>query len=161
MNILILCTGNSARSILGEALFNARGAGAVSAHSAGSKPKGAPHPGALAVLEKNGLPTDGLRSKSWLEFETADAPVMDAVITVCDSAASEPCPVWPGAPARAHWGLPDPADASGEAAIRAAFDETFQALDRRITAALKAGLAEADPAERTAILKRVHEEAAA
>ncbi|MEQ8404850.1 MAG: arsenate reductase ArsC [Oceanicaulis sp.] len=156
MNILILCTGNSARSILGEALFNARGAGAVSAYSAGSKPKGAPHPGALAVLEKNGLSTDGLRSKTWLEFEAEGAPVMEAVITVCDNAASEPCPVWPGAPARAHWGLPDPAEAS-EAAARAAFEETFRALDRRVQAALEAGLVEAGPAERSAILRRAHE----
>ncbi|MGJ3231917.1 MAG: arsenate reductase ArsC [Oceanicaulis sp.] len=157
MNILILCTGNSARSILGEALFNARGAGAVTAYSAGSQPKGAPHPGALDVLSRNGLPVEGLRSKSWLEFETEHAPVMDAVITVCDNAASEPCPVWPGAPARAHWGLPDPADAQGEAEIAAAFDKTFRALDARIRAALKSGLVDAAPAARSAILQRVHE----
>ncbi|MFP4517999.1 MAG: arsenate reductase ArsC [Oceanicaulis sp.] len=159
MNILILCTGNSARSILGEALFNARGAGAVTAYSAGSKPKDAPHAGAIAVLQRNGITTEGLRSKSWVEFEAEDAPVMDAVITVCDNAASEPCPVWPGAPARAHWGLPDPADATGAEQIRGAFDDTFKALDARITAALKAGLASAGPAGRSAILQRVHDQA--
>jgi protein-tyrosine-phosphatase len=159
MNILILCTGNSARSILGEALFNAHGAGAVTAYSAGSAPKGAPHPGAIAVLERHGLSTLGLRSKSWLEFEAAGAPVMDAVITVCDNAASEPCPIWPGAPARAHWGLPDPADAAGEPAIGAAFDAAFEALNVRIRFALEAGLVAASPAERSAILQRAHGEA--
>lgn len=161
MNILILCTGNSARSILGEAIFNARGDGAVRAFSAGSKPKGAPHAGALAVLQRRGLSTEGLRSKSWLEFESEGAPVMDAVITVCDNAASEPCPIWPGAPARAHWGLSDPADAEGAEAIRTAFEATFEAIDVRVRAALKAGLVDAEPAERSAILQRVHDEAPA
>jgi protein-tyrosine-phosphatase len=159
MNLLILCTGNSARSILGEALFNAHGAGAVTAYSAGSAPKGAPHPGAIAVLERHGLPTRGLRSKSWLEFEAVGAPVMDGVITVCDNAASEPCPIWPGAPARAHWGLPDPADAEDEPAISAAFNAAFEALDARIRFALEAGLVAASPAGRSAILQRAHGEA--
>ena len=158
MNLLILCTGNSARSILGEALFNAHGGG-VTAYSAGSSPKGKPHPGAIAVLERHGLPTRGLRSKSWLEFEAAGAPVMDAVITVCDNAASEPCPIWPGAPARAHWGLPDPASATVEPAISAAFNAAFQALDARIRSAFEAGLIAASPAERSAILQRAHAEA--
>lgn len=156
MRILILCTGNSARSILAEALFNARSNGAVTAYSAGSKPKDAPHAGAIAVLQRRGLSTEGLRSKSWVEFEGDDAPVMDAVITVCDSAASEPCPVWPGAPSRAHWGLPDPAGAQGDD-VRPAFEATFDALDVRIRAALEAGLVEAGPAERSAILKQAHE----
>ena len=160
MNILILCTGNSARSILAEALFNARSGGAVTAYSAGSNPKGSPHPGAIAVLERHGLSTKGLRSKSWLEFEADGAPVMDAVITVCDNAAAEPCPVWPGAPARAHWGLPDPADAEGEPAISAAFNTAFEALNARICIALAAGLVQASPAARTTILQRVHDEAA-
>ncbi|MGX6649112.1 arsenate reductase ArsC [Maricaulaceae bacterium MS644] len=160
MNILILCTGNSARSILGEALFNARSGGGVTAYSAGSSPKGAPHPGAIAVLERHDLSTKGLRSKSWLEFEADGAPVMDAVITVCDNAAAEPCPVWPGAPARAHWGLSDPAGAQGEPAIRAAFDAAFEALDARVRFALEAGLVKADPAKRSAILQRAHDEAA-
>lgn len=159
MNILILCTGNSARSILAEALFNARGAGVVTAYSAGSSPKGVPHPGAIAVLESHDLPTQGLRSKSWLEFEADGAPVMDAVITVCDNAAAEPCPVWPGAPARAHWGLPDPADAQGEPATRLAFNTVFEALDARIRVALAAGLVQASPAARSTILQRAHEEA--
>lgn len=159
MNLLVLCTGNSARSILAEALFNERSAGAVTAYSAGSSPKGAPHPGAITVLERHGLSTHGLRSKSWLEFEAKGAPVMDAVITVCDNAAAEPCPVWPGAPARAHWGLPDPAGAVGEPAISAAFNAAFEALDARIRFALDAGLVQASPATRSAILHRAHAEA--
>lgn len=160
MNILILCTGNSARSILAEALFNARSGGAVTAYSAGSNPKGSPHPGAIAVLERHDLPTQDLRSKSWLEFEADGAPVMDAVITVCDNAAAEPCPVWPGAPARAHWGLPDPADAEGELNVRSAFNAAFKALDARIRFALAAGLLQASPAQASAILQRAHDEAA-
>lgn len=158
MNILILCTGNSARSILAEALFNARSGGAVTAYSAGSNPKGSPHPGAIAVLERHGLSTKGLRSKSWLEFEADGAPVMDAVITVCDNAAAEPCPVWPGAPARAHWGLPDPADADGEPATSAAFNAAFEALDTRVRFALGAGLLQASPQARSTILQRAHDE---
>lgn len=131
------------------------------AFSAGSKPSCEPHPGALAALARHGLADDGLRSKSWLEFEAGEAPVMDAVITVCDSAASEPCPVWPGAPARAHWGLPDPAAAQGEAESLAAFEAIFAALDARVRTALGAGLVDAPPAKRAAILKRAHDGAPA
>ncbi len=157
VNILILCTGNSARSILGEALFNARSGGRVRAFSAGSKPAGAPNPYALETLERHGVPSDGARSKSWDEFDGEDAPRMDAVITVCDSAASETCPVWPGAPVRAHWGLPDPAGIEDPDRARAAFEATYQALAAAVDAvlasedwqaggpALKAALEQAKP----------------
>ncbi len=136
LNILILCTGNSARSILAEALFNTRSDGRVRAFSAGSRPAGAVNPNALTLLADRGINTDGLHSKSWDVFEGPNAPVMDAVITVCDSAASEACPVWPGAPVRAHWGLPDPAAVEDAAEARAAFERTFQTLDARISAVL-------------------------
>lgn len=156
MNILILCTGNSARSILGEALFTARSNGQIQGYSAGSNPTGTPNPYALETLQRHGIDTGFARSKSWDEFNAADAPVMDAVITVCDSAASETCPVWPGAPVRAHWGLPDPAAITEPDAARKAFEATFQALDRRVTAALNAGLLSATPEARTDILHDVH-----
>lgn len=132
INILILCTGNSARSILAEALFNARGQGRVRAWSAGSKPAGAPNSYALELLRREGHDISALRSKSWDEFEEQGAASMDAVITVCDSAASEPCPVFPGAPVRAHWGLADPAGLSDPAEARAAFEQTYRALAARI-----------------------------
>ncbi|MDJ0630362.1 MAG: arsenate reductase ArsC [Rhodobacter sp.] len=112
MNILVLCTGNSARSILLESLLNRHGEGRVRAWSAGSKPSGKVHPESLKLLAARGYPTEGLRSKSWDEFGTDDAPEMDAVITVCGSAADETCPIWPGAPVRAHWGVEDPAAAA-------------------------------------------------
>ncbi|HEX7964637.1 MAG TPA: arsenate reductase ArsC [Gammaproteobacteria bacterium] len=133
MNVLILCTGNSARSILAEALLNARGAGRIQAYSAGSHPRGEVHPLALAVLRTCELDTAGLRSKSWDEFTGEAAPRMDVVITVCDQAAAEPCPLWPGAPVRVHWGLPDPASvAGGEAERLAAFAQAFTFLERRV-----------------------------
>jgi len=138
LNILVLCTGNSARSILAEALLNARGKGRIRAYSAGSSPTGSPNPLALATLASNDLPADGYRSKSWDEFARTDAPELDAVITVCDSAAAEVCPVWPGAPVRAHWGLPDPAGIDDFDAARQAFADTFRALDARILALLSA-----------------------
>jgi arsenate reductase len=138
VNILILCTGNSARSILGEALFTARSNGRITGFSAGSQPAGRPNPYAIETLERHGLPTQGARSKSWDEFDAPGAPIMDAVITVCDSAASETCPVWPGAPVRAHWGLPDPAGIDDPDAARAAFEDTYQKLAAAVDAVLAA-----------------------
>lgn len=152
MNILALCTGNSARSILLEALLNARGAGRVRAFSAGSHPAGGVHPLALAVLVAANLPVAGLRSKSWDEFAVPGAPAMDAVITVCDAAAATPCPYWPGAPVRAHWGLPDPA-AALPAAQPAAFAETLAALDARVMDFLAALPENADRAALAAALR--------
>jgi len=130
-NVLFLCTGNSARSILAEAVLNAEGKGRFRAYSAGSFPKGAVHPMALALLEQMGFPTTGLRSKSWDEF--ARGPELDFVFTVCDNAAGEICPVWPGHPVTAHWGMPDPAAAEGSAAEKMqAFRETLRMLTNRI-----------------------------
>lgn len=136
-HILILCTGNSARSILAEAAFNHLGGGRVRAQSAGSRPTGKPHPLALGLVAGKGIDTGFARSKSWDEFAGPLAPRMDLVITVCDSAAAEDCPFWPGAPLRAHWGLPDPAAVSGSDAERAAaFARTWSALERRVRAFL-------------------------
>ena len=132
-NVLFLCTGNSARSILGEALLNHWAKGRFRAYSAGSFPKGAVHPMALELLRSMKLPIAGLRSKSWNEFAGADAPVMDFVITVCDNAANEVCPIWPGQPITAHWGIPDPAAVEGGDAERmAAFRDAYRRLDARI-----------------------------
>jgi protein-tyrosine-phosphatase len=130
---LFLCTGNSARSIMAEALLNHWGRGEFRAYSAGTHPKGAVHPVALELLRHMSLPTEGLRSKSWDEFTTPDAPVLDFVFTVCDVAAGESCPIWPGNPLTAHWGVPDPALVSGsDAEIWAAFRDVFHALERHI-----------------------------
>ena len=133
-NVLFLCTGNSARSIMAEALMNLKGAPNFKAYSAGSHPSGAVRPEALRQLETAHMPTDGLRSKSWDEFAKPGAPVMDFVFTVCDNAANEVCPVWPGQPMTAHWGIPDPAAVKGtEEQVRKAFREAFFLLDRRIS----------------------------
>jgi arsenate reductase len=132
-HVLFLCTGNSARSILAEALINHWGGGRFRGFSAGSHPKGTVHPVALALLERMGLPTEGLRSKSWEEFAVTGAAPLDFVFTVCDNAAGEACPYWPGQPMTAHWGLPDPAAVTGtEAQQWAAFRAVFQALETRI-----------------------------
>ena len=132
-NVLFLCTGNSARSILGEALLKHWGRGRFNTFSAGSFPKGEVNPMALELLRSFKLPTDGLRSKSWNEFAKPDAPVMDFVITVCDQAANEVCPIWPGQPITAHWGVPDPAAVQGSEAERmAAFKDAYRRLDARI-----------------------------
>jgi arsenate reductase len=132
-NVLFLCTGNSARSILAESILRKDGAGRFQAFSAGSTPKGAVHPLALRTLESMGYPFDGMRSKSWLEFAAPDAPVMDFVFTVCDNAAGEACPVWPGQPMTAHWGIEDPAAAEGtELEKQAAFITAFRYLRNRI-----------------------------
>lgn len=137
LNLLVLCTGNSARSILGEALFNHLGQGRVRAFSAGSKPSGTVNPLALETLEKHGVPvpTDA-RSKSWDEFAAVGAPPLDYIITVCASAAGESCPIWPGHPATAHWGVDDPAHVEPLAARCAAFEVAYQALEKRIRAFL-------------------------
>lgn len=132
-NVLFLCTGNSARSILAESLINHWSHGRFRGYSAGSFPKGRVHPQAIKLLQSLGLPSEGLRSKSWDEFARPGAPVMDFVFTVCDQAAGEVCPVWPGNPLTAHWGVPDPAAVEGpEAAQVQAFREIFRMLDRRI-----------------------------
>jgi len=131
--VLFVCTGNSARSIMAEALLNQRGLGRFRAFSAGSHPTGRVNPLAIAVLEEAGLPTGELRSKSWDEFARPEAPSLDFVFTVCDSAAGEACPVWPGKPVTAHWGMPDPAAAPGDDQARLkAFRGTYLALDWRI-----------------------------
>ncbi len=156
--VLVLCTGNSARSILAEALFKAQGAGRLAAFSAGSKPKRTPHPGALRLLARKGIDTAAFRSKSWSEFTGAAAPAIDLVITVCGNAAGEACPVFPGTALRAHWGLPDPADVSGsEAAIDAAFAETWRLLDLRVRAMLALDLAALDRAGAQTALDRIGE----
>jgi arsenate reductase (thioredoxin) len=130
---LFLCTGNSARSIMAEAILNHKGRGAFSAFSAGSHPSGTPRPEALRQIESAGMSTQGLRSKSWDEFSAPAAPRMDFVFTVCDNAANEVCPYWPGQPLTAHWGIPDPAAAQGTPEeIARAFREAFVVLDRRI-----------------------------
>lgn len=132
MNILILCTGNSARSILLESILTHRSGGRIHAYSAGSNPSGKVHPQSLVLLAEEGFPTDGLSSQSWDDFAAEDAPVMDAVITVCGSAAGETCPIWPGAPVRSHWGVEDPAAADErdwEPAFRTAFDRLHKRAD--------------------------------
>ncbi len=132
-NVLFLCTGNSARSILAESILRKDGGDRFRAFSAGSTPKGAVHPLALRVLEKLDYPTDDMRSKSWTEFAVAGAPAMDFVFTVCDNAAGEACPIWPGQPMTAHWGIEDPAAAEGtEIAREAAFMKAFRYLKNRI-----------------------------
>lgn len=139
-NALVLCTANSARSVLGEALLRHLGEGRFQAFSAGSTPRGSVNPDALSCLERHGLPTDGFRSKSWEEFAGPDAPKMDLIVTVCDSAAGEACPVWPGHPLVVHWGIPDPAGVEGDDETRAAaFDLAFARLERRIEAMLALG----------------------
>ena len=131
--VLFLCTGNSARSIMAEAILNHKGKGRFSAYSAGSHPSGQPRPEALHQIESAGLSTTALRSKSWDEFSVPDAPKLDFVFTVCDDAAKEQCPFWPGQPMTAHWGIADPAGIKGTPEeIARAFRDAFTVLDRRI-----------------------------
>ncbi len=144
-NVLFLCTGNSARSIMAEGLMNAKGKPRFTAYSAGSHPSGTVRPEALRQLEAVHIPTTGFRSKSWDEFAKPDAPKMDFVFTVCDNAAHEVCPIWPGQPMTAHWGVPDPAAVRGtEKEIKQAFRDAFLTLERRISLFLCLPLATID-----------------
>ncbi|WP_137700504.1 arsenate reductase ArsC [Marimonas lutisalis] len=156
MNILVLCTGNSARSILLEALLNRLGNGRVTAFSAGSQPAGAVHPQSLKLLGEKGYDLSGLRSKSWDEFAGPDAPKMDAVITVCASAAGETCPIWPGVPVRAHWGVDDPA-AAQEPEWQDAFDRAYGILERRAQALLDLPVEDMEAGELKLHLDRIGE----
>ncbi len=144
-NVLFLCTGNSARSIMAEGLMNAKGKSRFTAYSAGSQPSGAVRPEALRQLEAAHNPTTGFRSKSWDEFAKPDVPKMDFVFTVCDNAANEVCPIWPGQPMTAHWGVPDPAAVRGtEQEIKRAYRDAFLTLERRISLFLCLPLATID-----------------
>ena len=144
-NVLFLCTGNSARSIMAEVLLNAMGKGRFRAYSAGSHPKGQVHPLALELIRKNRLPTHGLRSKDWGEFAQPGVPAMDFVFTVCDHAAAELCPVWPGQPMTAHWGIPDPAAFEGpEEEKRRAFFTAYSQLTQRLSIFVSLPLARLD-----------------
>ncbi|HWA64178.1 MAG TPA: arsenate reductase ArsC [Caulobacteraceae bacterium] len=155
MNVLFLCTGNSARSILAEAILNREGRGRFRAWSAGSHPKGEVHPQAIALLQSLNYVTDGMRSKSWDEFAKPGAPEFDFVFTVCDDAAAEVCPVWPGQPITAHWGLPDPAAATGSPAeIALAFADAYRMLSNRISLFCNLPLSSLD---RLALKKRLDE----
>ena len=153
MNVLFLCTGNSARSILAEAYLNMAGKGRFAAYSAGSKPAGQVNPFALELLNKNRIDTTGVRSKNWDEFAKPDAPKMDFVFTVCDNAAAEPCPYWPGQPMTAHWGVPDPAAVEGSDEVRRrAFLVAFKTLSTRINLFLNLPLEKLD---RIAVTRRL------
>ncbi|MEQ9176634.1 MAG: arsenate reductase ArsC [Roseovarius indicus] len=144
-NVLFLCTGNSARSLMAEAIIEREGLGKFRGFSAGSQPKDAPHPRTIALLQHLNHDTSQIRSKSWEEFATPDAPQMDFVFTVCDQAASEPCPIWPGQPMSAHWGVPDPAAATGtEAEIAFAFSDAYRMLRNRISIFVNLPMAQLD-----------------
>ena len=153
-NILVLCTGNSARSILGEALLNRLGAGRVKAFSAGSDPKPSPHPAALCLLEAEGYDVSGFASKKWDVFAGEDAPRMDVVITVCDNAAGEACPIWPGAPVSAHWGIGDPAAIEGEEQAEA-FRSAYRQLGQRVESLLALPFEEMAPGQLKAALNEI------
>ena len=162
-HVLILCTGNSARSVLGEMLFNHLGAGRVRAWSAGSRPAGQVNPVALETLARHGVLAEGARSKSWEEFgpdaagaDGASPPKFDFIFTVCDNAASEPCPIWPGHPTTAHWGIPDPAHVEPLEARRAAFEDAYQALHQRISTFLALPLETMSRDEVLAAARRIH-----
>lgn len=159
-NVLFLCTGNSARSIIGEVLMNHCARGRFKAYSAGSQPKGEVHPMALKVLSGFGYPTDGLRSKSWEEFTGADAPTFDFIFTVCDNAAGETCPVWLGQPMTAHWGIEDPAAVEGEDQ-QAAFVQALRYLLRRIELFMALPLETLDRMATERQLKQIGREAGA
>ncbi|MDD3484841.1 arsenate reductase ArsC [Azovibrio restrictus] len=158
INILVLCTGNSARSILGEALFNHLGQGRIRAFSAGSQPAGQVNPVALEILAKHGIALPEARSKSWNEFAAPGAPVIDYIFTVCASAAGETCPIWPGHPTTAHWGIADPAHVEPLAARQAAFERAYQLLRQRVEAFLQLPLETMSAAEIKAAAQRIHQE---
>ena len=163
LNVLVLCTGNSARSILGEALFNHLGnketPGRIRAFSAGSQPSGKVNPVALDTLAKHGIPLPEARSKSWDEFAVAGAPQIDFIFTVCASAAGETCPIWLGHPTTAHWGIPDPAHVEPLEARREAFEVAYGQLERRIKAFLALSLEAMSADEIKAAAKMIHEAA--
>jgi arsenate reductase len=158
-NVLVLCTGNSARSILGEALFNHLGRGRIRAFSAGSQPSGTVNPVALETLQKHGVPLPEARSKSWDEFAAPGAPQLDFIFTVCASAAGEACPVWPGHPATAHWGIADPAHVEPLAARRAAFETAYGELKKRISAFLQMPLETMPTVAIVEAARKIHQEA--
>jgi arsenate reductase len=160
-NVLVLCTGNSARSILGEALFNHLGGGRIRAFSAGSQPSGTVNPVALETLVKHGIPLPEARSKSWDEFATPDAPKLDFIFTVCASAAGEACPIWPGHPATAHWGINDPAHVEPLAARRLAFETAYQQLEKRVAAFVKLPLETLSTVTIAEAARKIHAEAEA
>jgi arsenate reductase (thioredoxin) len=148
LNILVLCTANSARSILGEALINKLGEGRFKGYSAGSHPRGEPNPDGLAMLKDKGYDISAFSSKNWDVYAGSGAPKMDIVITVCDSAAGETCPLWPGAPVKAHWGIPDPAqNGNTSEERRAAFEETYRLLQMRILALIALPVEAMSPAD--------------
>jgi arsenate reductase len=154
-NVLFLCTGNSARSIMAEAILNRVGRGRFHAYSAGSHPKGEVNPRTIALLQRLGYDTSAVRSKSWGEFAAPGAPHLDFVFTVCDDAAGETCPLWPGQPMTAHWGIPDPAAATGtDAEIALAFDDAYRMLSRRLEIFTQLPLASID---RLALQGKLHE----
>ena len=155
-NMLFLCTGNSARSIMAEVMLNHLGQGRFKGYSAGSHPKGTVHPLALETMQRMGLPVDGLRSKSWEEFARPDAPALDIIVTVCDDAAGEVCPIWPGTPMTAHWGVEDPAAFQGtEDAQREKFREVALILRQRIECLLRLPLATLDRMTMQSKLKEI------
>lgn len=155
-NVLILCTGNSARSILGESLITSLGEGRYTGYSAGSTPTGKVNPFAIRLLQEKGYPTDGLRSKSWDEFAAPDAPHIDFVFTVCDNAAGEVCPIWPGHPAKAHWGIPDPAHVEGSDDDKMqAFRTAYAQLEKRIGAFMQLDVDKLDDAALKAALDAI------
>ena len=166
LNVLVLCTGNSARSILGEMLFNHLGQGRIKAYSAGSKPGGVVNPVALETLTKHGIPCDGARSKSWDEFGPSAVPpaptfamappTFDFIFTVCGNAAAEPCPIWPGHPTTAHWGIPDPAHVEPIEARREAFEAAYQSLKKRVEAFLALPLENLSRDEVLAAARKIH-----
>ncbi len=157
-NVLVLCTGNSARSILADALFNHLGGGRFKAYSAGSQPSGTVNPVALETLDRHGVPLPEARSKSWDEFAAPGAPEMDFIFTVCASAAGEACPIWPGHPSTAHWGIADPAHVEPLAARREAFATAYRQLARRIGAFVALPLETLSAQEIAAAARRIHEE---